>query len=104
MIRILVQVVLSSYKSLLLCVIQFVVQGVLSVLDAATHAVSHAVHDAAQFLRAILDTLFQAADGVADIMTDTINGILGLFGQQKIPTHSWSEPAALRYVTLRARS
>ena len=27
---------------------------------------------------------------------DTVNGVLGLFGHEKIETHAWSEPAALR--------
>ena len=37
MVRVMVHMVVSSYKALALCVIQLAVQGVLSLLDAATH-------------------------------------------------------------------
>lgn len=96
MVHVMVHMVLSSYKALLLCVIQLIIQGVLSLLDAATHAINQAVHDAAQALRTILDTVLQTADGAKDLLMDSVNGVLGLFGHKKIETHAWSEPAALR--------
>lgn len=96
MVRVMVHMVVSSYKALALCVIQLAVQGVLSLLDAATHAIDLAVRDAAQALRTILDTVLQTADGAKDLVMDTVNGVLGLFGHEKIETHAWSEPAALR--------
>lgn len=96
MVHVMVHMVLSSYKALLLCVIQLIIQGALSLLDAATHAINLAVHDAAQALRIILDTVLQTADGAKDLLLDTVNGVLGLFGHEKIETHAWSEPAALR--------
>ena len=96
MVRVMVHMVVSSYKALAMCVLQLVVQGVLSLLDAATHAINLAVHDAAQALRTILDTVLQTADGAKDLLMDTVNGVLGLFGHEKIETHAWSEPAALR--------
>ena len=96
MVRVMVHMVVSSYKALALCVIQLAVQGILSLLDAATHAIDLAVRDAAQALRTILDTVLQTADGAKDLLMDTVNGVLGLFGHEKIETHAWSEPAALR--------
>ena len=88
MVRVMVHMVVSSYKALALCVIQLAVQGVLSLLDAATHAIDLAVRDAAQALRTILDTVLQTADGAKDLLMDTVNGVLGLFGHEKIETLS----------------
>lgn len=98
MVHLLAHMIISSYKALVLCVVQLVVQGTLSLLDAATHAIDAAVHEAAQTLHKIFDAVLQTADGVKDIFVDAANSVLGLFGQQKIATHAWSEPAALRYV------
>lgn len=86
----------ASYKSLLLCTVQLVVQSVLSVLDAAAQAVATAIHDAAQALHDLLNTAAEAGVGLADIAVDGLDAMLGL--SLKPPT--WHEPMALQYVSL----
>ncbi|KAL4400693.1 cytogamy plasma membrane fusion protein [Malassezia pachydermatis] len=85
----------DSYKSLLLCTIQLVIQGVLSILDAASHIVAAAVHDAAQALHAFLASVLQLTQGASDIATDTLNQVLGLFGHHVAPP-TIQEPDAMR--------
>lgn len=94
--------VCSTYRSFFLCTVQLVVQGTLAVLDAATEAIADAVKAAGQAIELVLRTLMNAAQGTADVATDTLNGVLGLFGQH-IQAPQWSEPAAmqvLRNITL----
>jgi len=98
MMQILVHIVCSSYKTLLLCTVQLVVQSVLSVLDTAAQAIAVAVHDAAHALHDVLTAAGEAGVGLADIAVDGLNGVLGLTGHTVTPP-TWHEPDALRYVT-----
>lgn len=88
-------VLCSAYKGLFLCMVQLVVQGVLSVLDAATRAVAEAVRGVAQALHALLDALLAGANGAADVAIDGVNGVLGLFGKH-VDAPTWDEPALFR--------
>lgn len=94
--------VLSTYRAFFLCTVQLVVQSALALLDAATEAIADAVQAAGQALEAVLRTLMQATQGAADVAVDTLNSVLGIFGEQ-IDAPQWSEPAAfqiLRNITL----
>ncbi|WFD26627.1 plasma membrane fusion protein prm1 [Malassezia nana] len=90
--RTLLHMLCASYKSLLLCTVQLVVQSVLSVMDAAAQAIATAIHDAAQALHDLLNTAAEAGVGLADIAVDGLDAMLGL--SLKPPT--WHEPMALQ--------
>ncbi|KAI3629051.1 hypothetical protein CBS9595_000123 [Malassezia furfur] len=85
----------SSYRAIFVCTVQLVVQGSLALLDAATQAIADAVRAAGQALEALLRTAIQGAQGAADVATDTLNGVLGVFGTH-VDAPQLSEPAALQ--------
>jgi len=95
--QVLVHVVCASYKTLLLCTVQLVVQSVLAVLDAAAQAIAVAVHDAAHALHDVLTAAGEAGVGLADIAVDGVNAVLGFTGHTIAPP-TWHEPAVLKYV------
>ena len=85
----------SSYRAIFVCTVQLVVQGSLALLDAATQAIADAVRAAGQALEALLRTAIEGAQGAADIATDTLNGVLGVFGTH-VGAPQLHEPAALQ--------
>ncbi|WFD30480.1 plasma membrane fusion protein prm1 [Malassezia sp. CBS 17886] len=90
-----VNLLCNSYKSFFLCTLQLVVQGVLALLDTATHALSDVVHDASQALRSALIALADGVESALGIAVDSTNTVLGLFGQH-IDAPSWDEQSMLR--------
>ncbi|WFC96613.1 plasma membrane fusion protein prm1 [Malassezia brasiliensis] len=87
--------ILTSYRALFVCTVQLAVQGSLALLDAATQAIADAVRAAGQALEALLRTAIQGAQGAVEVATDTLNGVLGLFGTH-VDAPQLREPAALQ--------
>ena len=80
MVRVLVQIACSVYRSVFLCSVQLVVQSALAVLDAAIHALSDAIQSAIKLLRTMIRGVIETGEGAVDVAVDSVNMVAGLFG------------------------
>ncbi|UZJ57166.1 hypothetical protein CBS101457_006486 [Exobasidium rhododendri] len=91
----------DMYRSLFLCVLQFVVQASLSLLISAVSLFAGAVHDAAQAAQAIIQGSVDAINATLSTALGGINDILKIVGQSvAIPTVPQPDLSALSNVTI----